>query len=225
MNLLAIETATTSCAIGLQWGTRQEVRTLDVARRHTEVLTEGITSLLSDGGLRVDDLERVVVDRGPGLYTGLRVGLATAQALARGRGVDLVGVTSLELLAHGARRAGVRGRLLALVDARRGEIFAQTFEVGDDVIVVDQPCVTSATALAVLAATNGDQLTLTGDGAVRYDEIFRAVAHFEQFTQSLPSLLDALDLGAVRAPSDDVAPLYLREADAIANFSTRQRQP
>ena len=128
VNVLAIETATTACAIGLRTNDGVEVtRVLDQDRRHTEVLVAGIEAVLHERDVTVRDIERVVVDIGPGLFTGLRVGIATAIGLAEGVGIGLVGVTSLELLAHGAFAQGARGTLVSCVDGRRGEVFIQTF--------------------------------------------------------------------------------------------------
>ena len=113
MNILAIETATEGCATGLRTSDGREIiKLVDENRQHTEELTQGIQALLSEAGLKASDIERVVVDHGPGLFTGLRVGIATAIALAQGIGAELVGVSSLELLAHGAHVAGVRGTLV-----------------------------------------------------------------------------------------------------------------
>ncbi len=81
--------------------------------------------MLEEIQLKPRDVDRVVVDRGPGLFTGLRVGIATAIAFSQALGCDLVGVTSLEMLAGGAFEVGVRGTVVACVDGRRGEIFAQ----------------------------------------------------------------------------------------------------
>ncbi|MGH9021316.1 MAG: tRNA (adenosine(37)-N6)-threonylcarbamoyltransferase complex dimerization subunit type 1 TsaB, partial [Acidimicrobiales bacterium] len=69
VNLLAIETATPACAIGLRVDGADDVRVLDRDRRHTEVLTAGIAQALADAGIGARGLDRVVVDRGPGLYT------------------------------------------------------------------------------------------------------------------------------------------------------------
>ncbi len=223
MNLLAIETATTACAAAVRAGATDVERVLDEHRRHTEFLAPGIAALLAEVGLGPRDLDRVVVDRGPGLYTGLRVGLATAGALTQALGCDLVGVTSLELLAHGARARGVRGPTLALVDARRGEVFVQRFELGDDVAALDDPAVVRPAQLAEALSDGGDAVTLTGDGAHRYREVLDAVARVSFDEGRVPSLGAALELGATRAPSDVVAPLYLRDADAVANFVTRER--
>jgi tRNA threonylcarbamoyladenosine biosynthesis protein TsaB len=128
VNILAIETATTACAIALRLDSGEEFEVvLDNQRHHTETLTPGIRDLLARVQLAPKDLERVVVDRGPGLYTGLRVGVATAIGLSLGASADLVSVTSLELLAHGASRRGARGTFVSVVDGRRGELFVQTF--------------------------------------------------------------------------------------------------
>lgn len=222
MNVLAIETATTLCAIGLARGTEYEVRILDDERRHTEVLVDGIASLLKEFSLTPRDLDRVVVDRGPGLFTGLRVGLATGQGLASALGIDAVGVTSLELLAHGAHASGVRGHLVALVDGRRGEVFAQVFSLTDDVEAVSTHVVTTALDVAIEWGTSGRPVKMVGDGAARYADVLAPVPNVEVLSATIPSLEAALAIGAVRAPGE-LRPLYLREADAVANFTTRQR--
>ena len=192
MNIVAIETATSACAIGLRTSEREETRVLDLERRHTEVLTPGIAALLDECALTARDLDRVVIDVGPGLFTGLRVGVATAIGLAEGLGCDLVSVTSLELLARGAALAGERGTVLA----RK--------------VVIEW-------------ATNARPVTFTGDGVERYLRDFAAVPTARVFDQHVPSLEAALALGATREPTTKVTPLYLREADAIANFTTRER--
>ena len=121
MNILAIETATTACAIAVRVGGEEFEVVLDEQRHHTETLTPGIRDLLQRVRLAPKDFDRVVVDRGPGLYTGLRVGVATAIGLSLAASADLVSVTSLELLARGAYRRGARGAFVSAVDGRRGE--------------------------------------------------------------------------------------------------------
>jgi tRNA threonylcarbamoyladenosine biosynthesis protein TsaB len=83
MNLLAIETATPACAVGVRTAAGLEVtRVVNEDRRHTEALVPAVAVLLHEVGLSPRDVTRVVVDRGPGLFTGLRVGVATAIAFA-----------------------------------------------------------------------------------------------------------------------------------------------
>lgn len=224
MNILAIETATPACAMALRTskGAEYELVAND-ERHHTEALTPGIRELLGKAGLRARSLDRVVVDRGPGLFTGLRVGIATAIGLSLGANADLVGVTSLELLAHGAHDLGVRGALVSCVDGRRGEVFVQTFDLDVGVVALSEPKVT--TPLSLVEEWGEREVTFTGDGAARYDKEIRRADTISIFDQLVPSPLEAIRLAALRSPDATIQPLYLREADAVANFATRERTP
>jgi tRNA threonylcarbamoyladenosine biosynthesis protein TsaB len=224
VNILAIETATPACAVGLRTSDGFEVGwVVDDDRHHTEALTSSIARLLRESQLRVRDLERVVVDRGPGLFTGLRVGLATALGLSEGTGCALVGVTSLELLAHGVHESGTRGTLVCAVDARRGDVFVQTFALDEGVTALNDAAVAKPRDVVIEWATNGAPVTFTGDGVERYRRDFAAVPNGKVETQLVPSIAAALSLGVTRETVSHVTPMYLREADAVANFSTRQR--
>jgi tRNA threonylcarbamoyl adenosine modification protein YeaZ len=225
MNILAIETATPACAMGLRTSEGEELTLfVDDERHHTEALTPGIRELLNRVGLSAGSIDRVVVDRGPGLFTGLRVGIATAIGFALATGADLVGVTSLELLAFGAQSAGVRGTVVTCVDGRRGEVFVQTFVLHDGVDAQSEPSVALPADVAA-AWTTEQAVTFTGDGVARYEIEFRGVSNGSIFEQLVPPPREALRLGLTRAASAAIVPLYLRESDAVANFSTRQRSP
>lgn len=224
MNVLAIETATTACAVGLRTRDGFEVGWIvDEDRHHTETLTSSIARLLRQSDMTARDLDRVVVDRGPGLYTGLRVGLATAIGLSQGVGCALVGVTSLELLARGAYDTGTRGTLVCAVDGRRGEVFVQSFRLAETIVALSEPVVATPRAVAIEWATRGAPVTFTGDGVARYRSDFAAVPNGSFDDQLVPSVAAALELATTREVADHVTALYLREADAVANFSTRQR--
>jgi len=225
MNILAIETATTACALGLRTSAGFEMGwVVDDDRHHTETLTTAIDRTLREWSLTPASLDRIVVDRGPGLFTGLRVGLATAIGLSDALGIALVGVTSLELLAHGAHASGVRGTVVAAVDGRRGEVFTQTFTLADDIVATSEPVVEVPRDVVIRWATLATPVTFTGDGVTRYLKDFAAVPNGTIEEQQVPSVTAALQLAMTREPSTVVEPLYLREADAVANFSTRERQ-
>ncbi len=224
MNIVAIETATPACAVGVRTTSGVEVtRVVDDGRRHTEALAGALKTLLDEVELEPRDVNRVVVDRGPGLFTGLRVGIATAIAFSQALGCDLVGVTSLELLAGGAFDSGVRGTLVACVDARRGEIFAQSFLLEDAVKALDSARVSTAREIVTMWPANATPAAFTGDGVERYRNEFAHLALATIVDQVVPSVHAGLSLGTVRSPDEAVSPLYLREADAVANFTTRER--
>src|ERR1035438_1787781 len=189
MNLLAIETATQACCVGVRTTSGVEIaRVIDENRQHTETLTLGMGALIREAGLLPRDIDRVVVDRGPGLFTGLRVGVATANAFAQGLGCGMVGVTSLELLAHGAHEAGVRGILVSAVDGRRGDVFFQTFELAESVEARGLPDVATPQDVVAKWSRSGAALTFTGDGVERYRGDFDSVANATIYTQLVPSM-------------------------------------
>jgi len=224
VNIVAIETATPACAVGVRTTAGAEVtRVVDDGRRHTEALAGALKTLLDEVGLEPRDVNRVVVDRGPGLFTGLRVGIATAIAFSQALGCELVGVTSLEMLAGGALDLGVRGTLVACVDARRGEIFAQSFWLDDAVEALDRARVTTAREIVTAWQANATPAAFTGDGVERYRREFARLPLATIVDQVVPPVHAGLSLGAVRAPDEALSPLYLREADAVANFTTRER--
>ncbi len=140
MNLLAIESATdlVGAAVVTSDGRIFE-RSHAGGRQHAELLAPSVDAVCHEAALAVADLDAVAVDIGPGLFTGLRVGVATAKALAQGLGVGLVGVTSLDVLAVDAVDRVAAGEatgrvgdltVVAVVDARRGEVFVARYRSG-----------------------------------------------------------------------------------------------
>ena len=138
--VVAIETATETVGVAVQTpaGVQAEFA-LTGRRRHVETLTPALEHVLAQVGLVPADLGAVAVDIGPGLFTGLRVGVATAKALAQSLGIGVLAASSLDILTEGAARAGHRGLVLACVDARRAEVFAAVRELDADGAVVAEP--------------------------------------------------------------------------------------
>jgi len=122
MKLLAIETST-PCLSSALWEDGAPVASFSLLAgpRHAEVLMPSVDHLCRQAGWSVHDVEAVAVGNGPGLFTGLRVGLATARSIAAALGRPAVGVGSLDALAHPHRRRP--GLLAAVLDARRSEVF------------------------------------------------------------------------------------------------------
>ena len=131
MTLLAIESATDTVGVALiraDGGSAERVH--EGGRAHAELLAPAIEEVCAISGCTVADVDQLAVDIGPGLFTGLRVGVATAKALAQALGIGVLGVSSLDVLAAGAAerfRPGGAARVVSVVDARRGEVFAASY--------------------------------------------------------------------------------------------------
>ena len=133
MTLLAIETSTAwpSAAVVAASGEALGVSRPADGPRQTRRLLEGVHEALTAAGLKLGDLDTVVCGLGPGTFTGLRIGVATARALAQAAGLALGGVPTLEALAGGlaAGEPGASAAVFApLVDGRRHEVFAAVYE-------------------------------------------------------------------------------------------------
>jgi len=179
--ILGFDTSTRATAVGLRLADASalEVRDDPAAGEHPGHATRLLrmtAELLEQAGVAWGALERVVVGRGPGRFTGLRVGVATARGLAQSLAVDLVGVSTLEALAQAAIARRRAERVLAVIDALRGEVFAAGFAAGGDgpvcELAIAQPL--GLEALGDLLHGGGcpraerGRWLAVGDGAVRY---------------------------------------------------------
>lgn len=205
--------------------------TVRAGRRHGETLAPAIDALLRITGLELSAVGRVAVDVGPGLFTGLRVGVATAKALAAALAVPVVPVPSLDILAHPHR--GARRPVASVVDARRGEVFWALYEpVEGRMVSVNEPAVLPPAALAEELRRLPGNLLLTGDGARRYfaagppeagdgDRFPGFDVAPEEFDH--PSATVLLDLAGGRADvaAEKVTPNYLRGADVRIGWEQR----
>lgn len=230
MILLGIESATelVGVAVGDDSGPRAGVWAAG-RRRHGEALAPAVVHALEQAEVALEDLTAIAVDVGPGLFTGLRVGVATAKGLAQGLGIGVVGLTSLEVLAAAAADAGWSGPVAAAVDARRGEVFAAWYRGSEGGAVETSPPARYAPeALAAELASTG--ALVVGDGARRYAGVLAAGGGVTVAGASLaaprPEVLVALAArrladGAPAVPPAEVRPVYLREADARSNWSQR----
>ena len=129
MRLLGFDTATTACSAAL-WAEGEVTahRRIEAGGRHAEALVPMLREVAAEGSTTLAAIDRFAVTVGPGSFTGIRIGLATARGLALARKRPLIGLSTLEVLAAGVPAGEREGPVLAALDAGRGRLYAQLFD-------------------------------------------------------------------------------------------------
>lgn len=218
MLILALDTSTDACGVALAEGENLLVEYIERGGVHSARLLPLAEAALVAAGRDRRELAGVAVTVGPGSYTGLRIGLATAKALGFALGVPAAAITSLEALAHAG---GVRdGFVCPMIDARRGRVYTALYRWdGPDLAVQEELCVVEADAW--LARLSGARVFFTGDGSLLHRERVRervggGAALAEPYL-AVPRPAAVAALGYRRlargagCPPDALLPLYLSE--------------
>ncbi|MCL2418438.1 MAG: tRNA (adenosine(37)-N6)-threonylcarbamoyltransferase complex dimerization subunit type 1 TsaB [Conexibacteraceae bacterium] len=234
--MLAFDTATTLTAVALRdLDTEANVcarTTVDLAAvddppaggrpGHAQKLLALIHELLAgtEGGWEA--IDRIAVGVGPGTFTGLRIGVATAQALTIATGTPLVGVSTLRSLALAAHDREGDAAVLAVIDARRGEAFVAGWAAGESPLTADpavNPRVLTPEQLARLAAGSGTSTLAVGDGAVKFADVLEGAGVGVPAAESALHRVSAREhcriATLLEAAADGIVePEYLRLPDA-----------
>lgn len=232
MKCLAIETATAACSVAVVAGEKRLQRLETGPRIHAGVLLPWIAELLAEAGLDYADLEGIAVDRGPGGFTSLRLGLGVAQGIGLGHEQPVWPVSSLAALAFAARPPGYRGRMLAALDARMGEVYAGWFSfdedrmqrIGDEILCAPGELTPVGESAPVGESTPAGKLTIPGEvpfiaagnALTSYGPEIRAALGAglqREFPAASPTALAVADLAsrAVPVAAHELAPIYLRD--------------
>jgi tRNA threonylcarbamoyl adenosine modification protein YeaZ len=241
--VLAIDTATAECSIGLglwPYGDEGEPQLLGETNIATPraALTHAvpaITRLLEDCGHHIGEVGAIVVGRGPGSFTGARIGISTAKGLAQGLGVPLYGVGTLDAVAE--RFAGRDGLVAVVGDAMRKEVYPALFRASSGHMErLNADCVKKPVdAAAAWAESVQEPVLLAGDGLAKYADVFtdalgeRAeIAPQAMWSPTGASLLQAAWRGRVGGSGGSAAavlPIYTRLSDAEEAEALREGRP
>ncbi|MGI8873849.1 MAG: tRNA (adenosine(37)-N6)-threonylcarbamoyltransferase complex dimerization subunit type 1 TsaB [Egibacteraceae bacterium] len=228
MLVLGIETSTaqSSVCLGTQRGLVASARVC-AGPRHGEFTATAVRFCLDQASLQIGDVHGVAVSLGPGLYTGMRVGIATAQALAHARRLPVVGLASLDLLAFRARH--VRRLICSVLDARRGELFWAFYRCAPGGVQrVSEFRVGRPDKLAGEIEAMGDDVLAIGDGAIEHRALLESTGSCVGSWSTAHPDADALvELSLPRFIREDtqrpeeLVPIYLRKADARIGWRQR----
>jgi tRNA threonylcarbamoyladenosine biosynthesis protein TsaB len=192
MLILAFDTATDVATSALVF----DGEVLGERTSHAVTVLEDVDALLRQAGAHTRELEGIAVGVGPGSFTGVRIGLATARGLALALGVPVAGVSTLDALAAGAPGA------VPVIDARRGEVF----------VLLEEPRVLTPDQLALTSGT-----VCVGSGAVRYRSVLKAAGAQippDRDDRHVPRARFHAALAREFGPAEAVEPMYLRVPDA-----------
>jgi tRNA threonylcarbamoyladenosine biosynthesis protein TsaB len=219
LTLLGIDTSTPASAAcvlradGESFEVEPDPARLAAGPAHARELMPAVAHVMERAGVEFGDLEGIAVGVGPGTFTGLRVGVATARALASASGLLLRPVSSLAALAEGIE-AELR---LPLIDARRGELFAALHGAGGEALW--PPFVAAPERVAERVREAGLGVRAAGDGSIRFRGVLEAAGIGVEADESRSHVVRALHVCRLArtvpgAPPEAVLPEYLRTPDA-----------
>ena len=241
--VLAVDTSTDMlacavCRVGADGSVSVLAAGDHMCRRRANVeLVSTVQRVLSDAGLSMGDVDAVLTGRGPGSFTGVRIGVATAKGLACGAGLPLFGTSALDAMAWAAWGTGVRGQLAVAGDAMRGEVYPGIYQLDEAGARRTFPAETVVKADACVsewaARSDAAELTLTGNGLAKYRARFEAagLTSFSPEEAWYPTgeglVRAAVEAGALAGPAAQsgdpalVLPIYTRLSDAEEAERTR----
>ena len=229
MLVLGIETSTPQASVAI--GSEQGVVAAALVSRgasYNEFLLPAMRFCMDEAGIGYRNLGAVAVDVGPGLFTGMRVGVATAKAIAHTLSIPIVGITSLDLLAYSVRYASKT--ICAVLDARRNEVFYAFYRSSPGGVQrMTDYRVEKPGQLAIGIASRPEEVLLVGSGALLYREVFDdlgTLVEVGSMGQAFPDAKSLVELGMPRLVREDfdspyhLAPLYLRRSARPIRWET-----
>ncbi len=212
MLVLGMDTSLQACSVALVnrasgevLGYRREI----MERGQAEALPDMVDAVMMDAGDPYDTLGLVATSRGPGSFTGVRIGLSFARALAVALEIPIAGMTTLEAIARNVKHNPERLPVAAVIDARREELYLQVFEA--DMRPLTEALLTPVEEAASHLPPGPCLLVGTGAELLRSEEHGRVLADADP----LPSAeVIALHVPLEPLPSEPPEPLYLRQPDA-----------
>jgi len=229
--VLGIETSTPQTSIAIGTETEILAKVSIAGRARQEVVAPVLDQLLRWTDLDLSKVGGIAVGIGPGLFTGLRVGVETAKTLAQVLHVPIVGITSLDALAYAVRTS--HKRIAAVIDGRRGEVFFAVYRSvpGGVVRETDQVVITPDRLVAELEALGGEVLAV-GNGAMLYRHGLEELGSQIEIASAVVAHPEAASLVELAVPRFlreehdrlyDVVPVYLRKSDAEIAWDQRAR--
>lgn len=227
-SILAIDASTEACSAAL-WVDGEIASRYEIApRRHTELLLPMVQEVLGEAGKSLSRLDALAFGRGPGAFTGIRIGTGVVQGLAFAHDLPVVPVSSLQAMAQQAHRTLQAKKVIAAIDARMGEVYAGAYSL-DEEGCMSHCLFEGLYAPDQLPGVEGDKWCAVGSGWAAYDEAMQTV-FTGQLANIEPELYpDAQDIARLAVQqwqqgnsvsAEQALPVYLRDQVAYQNAKT-----
>lgn len=222
LNVLCLDTSTEACSVAVLCMTDKQHVVSDhfmlAPREHTAKILPTVEKVLQQSGLKLPDIDVVAYGRGPGSFTGVRIGISIAQGLAYGIEKPMVGISTLQAMAQQAYKTEQVTDVYAAIDARMGEVYFAHYRLEDDLmILVNQEVVIKPADLLTLELKVAENAGLVGSGWAAYPELveyFKDAAkldiEFPSSTYMLDQVVSCVENGDTLAP-ESATPVYLRD--------------
>lgn len=167
--ILSIETSTPICSVAVHLNDKLLVKSsLHVNQSHSSSLHLLITNTLKGLNKRPSDLDAIAISKGPGSYTGLRIGVSSAKGLCYSLGIPLIAISTLEAMAEGIKKY-TNHYLCPMLDARRMEVYTALFDQNGKVLMATQPLILDQESFSNYLSNN--RICFFGDGSNKWKEV------------------------------------------------------
>lgn len=231
MNLLAVDTAGAACSAALIENGRLRAEFFtEFDQTHARYVMELIHSLMDQAGIKARDIDAYGVTKGPGSFTGLRIGIATIKGMALAHDRPAVGISSLLALAH-PWLSIARGLVCPVIDARKSEVYSEIYRFSDTGFTIVKPvCVCAPGTLVQKISRLAEPCLFIGSGAVLYrDLIIKKLGPLAFFAPDTAAQVRAASVGGLAykrilegkgGKAAGLAPVYIRKSDAERKSKT-----
>lgn len=230
MKILSIDTSSNICSVALLENSNLiKEKTVDDLKTHSEVLLPLTSELFTETNLTLKNIDLIVCDKGPGSFTGIRIGVATAIAFSDSLGINSIGINSLEALAYNIKKDGI---ICSLIDAKNNNVYFGLYKLenGNYTLLNTLHLDNIEIILNSLEQefSKDSKITFVGDGAVNYKSLIEKILPNSIF--SLQNNLSSYNLGLagyksyLNKDTNDVMPLYLRKSQAERELEEKNKK-
>ena len=215
MKILSIDTASNICTVAIleDYECKEEI-TVNDARNHSEKIMPVIEEALNRTNLNLKDINLIVCDKGPGSFTGIRIGVGTVLAFEDSLNIPCIGVSSLESLAYNVKKKGI---ICSLIDAKNDNVYFGLFENDQNYQQLDDLAFLSIDEV-ISKIKIFDNITFVGDGALAHQELLKNSTHNCSFCDKNDLSSYSLGIAGLYKYNSNIKnslmPLYLRKSQA-----------